>query len=199
MRKVIVALVGIALMGMAASSFAASDWQSVNMTMTISEDTSGIIITVPPANWGGIAIAQDLFSNDPSGQPRCSVQNVGAAVVDMEVGVTAINSTNPVALGAAPGVDTIALSAVFTMWGSAWDVGSDPLCRDMVAGDFGAEDTFAAVGTYIAASATDLASTLGAPDTVALWGYNMVTNDERSLRFRLQTPTLLTAIPNNIL
>ncbi len=139
--------------------------------------------TVDPQSWGSVAVAQNLYSNQPQGLPRATVTNVGALNPTLKVlcGIWASGAptwTLGTSLGDV-GPDRAVLAGVFTVWNDASSGG-----RDLNATDFGNEDVIGA--SFLYATATVLASPNDGP---GVNGVSVPNGSDRSLRFLLQTPT----------
>lgn len=177
-------VVAVILAGFSSGLFAAT---SVNGKVTVRLVANAIGVAFEKdTNDFGTALFNTVIISSGSDQ-RIIVRNDGAAPIDLKLQIT--GCTTSWAAGTTPsdnGVDKYSLSAIFNQWD-----------LNLLPADFGSEDIVLS-GSPTTASATVFAR---AGDDISLKGYNIPSTggnaSQRSLKFRLLTPTSTTTSQGN--
>ncbi len=159
-------------------------------------DLSAIVESM---HFGYVEPGSTVFSNQPQGLPRCTIENRGYATIDYTASATITSSGNFWVMGSFlgdVGMDKCVVAAIFTQ---PLDTASDSFgtySRDLIAGDFANNDVLGPIA--LVATTDTLARDNSAPDpddAEHLKGYNILSiphQSVRSLRFMVQTPTMVT-------
>lgn len=152
------------------------------ITISIATDQIMLQGDTTQVSFGFVAFNNSVFSNLAQGQPRSTVKQIGWATIDYTALATISGGWS---LSTVRGANIAVLYAVFTRALRADEAVSPDIGRTLVAGDFDASDIL--TSTARRASATSLAVNT---ETSAVKGYNILNVDsERSLRYRIDTPT----------
>ncbi|MCK5242644.1 hypothetical protein KAR34_09350 [bacterium] len=205
MKKLLIAVLGIAMIAMASTqSRAASNWVNYNITVTIVAGENLIETVDTPETWGiltaggGAVFSNNTGTNPFDGQPRMSVRNVGSSTIDLQVrshvGGTISFATTGVDAAA---VDVATLAAVYTAQNSQDDGAGTPYYM-LLNEDFGVEDLLPSDDTFVSCSVGD-DNTLGINTHAGpgAKGYSVATMEVRHLRFRFLPPTSITTPGDN--
>jgi hypothetical protein len=195
MKRILLALLGVAMLaGLASSAFAAA---ALTQNWTITVSVSGDPVDLQGGGtvgltFGVVAVAGNTVSNQAGGNPRCTVNNAGYASLDYTVLANVTNWTLGTTLAGAtgPANNQAVLAGLFTAAVTATEA-AFPAGRDLTVADFGNEDTLGAAAKTATTDILGRNNALpGAADADIVKGFNVApTASTRSLRFLFEAPT----------
>ncbi|MCD4814528.1 hypothetical protein K8S19_12660 [bacterium] len=160
------------------------------IVVSVAMDPIDLEAVTESMHFGAVGLNETVFSNQPGGNPRCTIRNAGYADVDFSVSAsisggwelgTSINDV---------GLNRCVIAGIFTYPVTTMD--APGYSRDLVAEDFGDNDVLGPVA--ITATTDQLArdNALSDPDDYETFkGYHVLAipnQDIRSLRFMVKTP-----------
>lgn len=193
MKRILLGLLGMVVAaGMATSSFAAVLTLDYPISVFVASDPIDLRGVTTEVSFGIVGWEMSVVSNNPGGQPRSTVNNVGYADVDYTVAASIANTITAANVWTLGNPPVAANNAVlYGVFARALEVdGQYGWELDPVA-DFGAEDIL--LGGAAALPATNTVVAIDAEsNTIEVKGnFVFSTQSYRSVRYRLDTPVEL--------
>jgi opacity protein-like surface antigen len=197
MKKILLSLVAMMFLASAAQA-AVVTGPTIDFPISVTvNEAIQLSATVDVLDFGSVSTGINVFSNLGQGNPRATVQNIGAQEIDLNALVLVSSAGNVMTLGTTlsdTAADQGVLAGIWTYYNN--DDGVDPDGLDLTIGKFADDDVLdatASVATVAGAHQDPLDPAIIGGQNIP--GYDVPQWESRSMRFLFQTPS---SVPTTI-